>query len=210
MWHKCDKWDQVDPYRMPKRYVFQFFMNRHFHFSKFIHIFHDFSTFAFAWTSSKNLNNLSVRPTSKQGKGLGVLVRTRIWTIPMKITAIRVIKLPPIMLNLQPSSIWKLIEICSAPFRIKLLFLTFMRSQMTANYRVRYYIQASTGARRPLRPRFHNTFSSAWDSWNYQDSRYSSQTMRTSTSYGALIIWSIFLVLQWKCHKVDEFSEILN
>ena len=137
MWHKCDKWDQVDPYRMPKRYVFQFFMNRHFHFSKFIHIFHDFSTFAFAWTSSKNLNNLSVRPTSKQGKGLGVLVRTRIWTIPMKITAIRVIKLPPIMLNLQPSSIWKLIEICSAPFRIKLLFLTFMWSQMTANRTVR-------------------------------------------------------------------------
>ena len=125
---------------MPKRYVFQFFMNRHFHFSKFIHIFHDFSTFAFAWTSSKNLNNLSVRPTSKQGKGLGVLVRTRIWTIPMKITAIRVIKLPPIMLNLQPSSIWKLIEICSAPFRIKLLFLTFMRSQMTANRTVRTII----------------------------------------------------------------------
>ena len=46
---------------MPKRYVFQFFMNRHFHFSKFIHIFHDFSTFAFVWTSSKNLNNFRVR-----------------------------------------------------------------------------------------------------------------------------------------------------
>jgi len=160
---------------MPKRYVFQFFMNRHFHFSKFIHIFHDFSAFALAWTSSKNLNNFSVRRIRRtrcsQGKGLGVLVGTQIWAKPMKITAIRVIKLPPIMLNLQPSSIWKSIEICSAPFRIKLLFLTFMWSQMTANRTVRTVIVFAILCR-PLGvcPRFQN-FLLAWDSWNYQDSR---------------------------------------
>ena len=56
--------------------------------------------------------------------------RIRIEEKPMKITAIRVIKLPPTMLKAQPSSILKSIEICLASFRIKLLFLTFIWSQM--------------------------------------------------------------------------------
>ena len=47
---------------------------------------------------------------------------------PMKITAIRVIKLPPIILNAHPSSILKSIVTCSAEFRIKLLFLTLIWS----------------------------------------------------------------------------------
>ena len=113
---------------MPKWYVFQFFVYRHFHFSQFVHIFHNFSTFSFAWPSSKNFNNnLYTRYFNRLSESDWNL--DQYWSKPMKMTAIRVIELPPIILSAQPSSILKSIVTCSAEFRIKLLFSTFFRSE---------------------------------------------------------------------------------